>query len=158
MPSESFEIDMEKLEKIIEESFSKDKSGKPTLRWSITPYKADGQLLIDIVCDDWLGVNLSELNKFATNLCSEGIIKRSSEDFWIFDALRKKSDYGSLGIMIDVSNTWYRSLRPRPKTKTTIELKPEHEPVIFVDKEGLGINKKERKRQIIMERQLKKEG
>lgn len=149
MPSESFEINIEKLKKIMGESFSKDVMTEGM--WSITSYRFGDRFLIDIVFDDWIGVHLSDFNRFADNLCTERIIQKASKNFWIFDAHREKRDYGSLGIMIDVSNTWKRSLKPRPKSKPT-ELKPKDEPVVFVDEKGLGISREEKIKRIIEKR------
>lgn len=151
---ETFEIDVEKLEKIIKESFPKNVNGQ----WSITCYILDGRKLIEIVYDGWIGVYLSALNAFAKRLCDDGIIENSSKNFWIFNAFREKNDYGSLGILIDVTDTWYPSLKPKPKSKIKIEIKHEEEPTIIVDRETWGQNKEDIIRKIIAERQLQKEG
>lgn len=154
---ESFEIDKEKLRKIIEEFFHENVN----VRSSIICYTDGEKYLIDIAWYCWIGVYLSELNEFAKKLCSERIIESASKDFWIFDAFHEKNDYGSFGIMIDVSNTWYHSLKPKSKKKIYVELKHEelkHGSAIVVDEEGLGINKEEKRRQIIAEVQLLKEG
>lgn len=158
LPYESFDVDVEKLQRIIKEVF-----GRRAER--IIPYVDDGKHLIDIVFDDWVGMHLSDLNRFADRLCRERIMKSASKDFFIFDTLSplsarsllKEKNCGSLGIMIDVSDRWFRSLRPKPKTRIAIKPKPQFA-AILVDEGELGINKEERKRQIIMERQLQREG
>jgi len=158
LPLERFEIDLEKLQRIIKESFSVGFC----FSFNIIPYKEDSRFLIDIVCEDWLGVYFHELNGFANRLCNEEIIKRASKDFFVFNVEKmsqEKKDYVSLGIMLDVTDTWYRSLRPKPKTRITPKIfTPKIEPKIFIDEGNLGISKEERIQQIIRQRKLREEG